>query len=92
MLRVSSAVGVLPVADAGDADDSDFIGDFIDDSIASDTDPPVIFRANEFPTTGRTRVLGECSDRARQLRPDFRGDPLEIFFSRALYKDLERGC
>ena len=41
-----STVGIFAMADAGDADDSDFVGDFIDDSIAAHADPPVIFRTD----------------------------------------------
>ena len=89
---VGSAIGVLTVADAGDADNPDLVGDVIDDSVTSDPDPPIVIRTYELPATGWTRILSECPDRGRQLWSDFRGDPLEILFRRSLYDDLEHEC
>lgn len=86
------AIGILPVANAGDADDEDFIGNFIDDSKAPDPDPPVVFRTDKLSATGWTGIFSECSDRSRQLRTNFGGVPFEVLFRGTIYDDLEHGC
>lgn len=74
------AIEILPVANAGNTDDADLVGDFIDDSIAPDSDSPVVFRTNKLSATGWPGIFSECSDRSRQLWTNFGGDPIEVVF------------
>jgi hypothetical protein len=64
------------MADANDSHDPDFIRYFVDDAVVSDTDPPVVFRANEFTATGWTRLVGEITHGGCQLRALLGGDLL----------------
>jgi hypothetical protein len=90
--QIASTIRILPMTDAGDADDSDLVSNFVDNPIVSDSDAPVVFRADEFPAALRAGIFGEGYDGWRQLRPEFWSDSLEILFRRTLYENLEHGC
>ena len=72
------------MADANNSHDADFIRDFVDDAVVSDADPPVVFRANEFATSGGTWLIGEITHGGCQLRALLGGDLLEILLRRTL--------
>jgi len=76
------------VADSGDANDADLIRDFVNDPIISNPDSPIVVGADELAATGWTGIFSEWSDRSGQFRTHLDGDPLQIFFRRALDNDL----
>jgi hypothetical protein len=86
------AAGIFTVADSSNADDTNPVGDFIDGAVVSGAETPVVFRADKFPATGWTRIIGEITHRGGQLRALFVDDLLEILFRRTIYDDLEHGC
>jgi hypothetical protein len=58
-----SAIYFTAMADAMNKHDANRVCDFVDNAIVSHPDAPVITAANQFATSGRTRVCRERLDR-----------------------------
>ena len=43
-----SPVNITTMADAVNANDADFVGDFVEDAIVTDSNPPVMLAARQF--------------------------------------------
>jgi hypothetical protein len=76
------------MSDSMDADNSNHIGDLVDDAVSAHTKAPVVPRSCEFAAAGWPRILRERSQGIRNARSDRNGQALQVFLGRPFHDDL----